>query len=169
MINEERGPVADERMDPLLERAVELLREPEPVRAEWRASLLERVDRREHRRARMWTWTAVGIAAALCVAVGLRWRGARHAEREVRFAIAAPSARTVSLVGDFDRWNPSAVPMHRDADGRWVVDVQLPPGRHVYAYSVDGGLRDDPGAPRAVEDDFGVPSSVIVVSEQGGE
>jgi len=45
--------------------------------------------------------------------------------------------------------------------------VHLPPGRHVFAYAVDGDLKIDPTAPRAVEDDFGVPSSVVVVASNG--
>jgi 1,4-alpha-glucan branching enzyme len=118
------------------------------------------------------------MAAALLVSAGAAaWlmRAATIGQpdassRVVRFAVAAPDARRVSLVGDFDGWNPNAVPMRRGADGHtWIVDVHLAPGRHVFAYSIDGALRVDPAAPRAIEDDFGSPSSVVVVSEQGGD
>jgi 1,4-alpha-glucan branching enzyme len=69
-------------------------------------------------------------------------------------------------VGDFNRWDPNATPLRRSADGRtWTVAVPLPSGRHVYAFVVDGGLTADPTAPRAAGDDFGEPSSVVVVSE----
>jgi hypothetical protein len=55
--------------------------------------------------------------------------------------------------------------MRRSADGRaWLLDVPLPPGRHVYAFVVDGDLAPDPSAPRAGDEDFGVPSSVVLVS-----
>jgi hypothetical protein len=82
----------------------------------------------------------------------------------VRFVFVAPYATRVSLVGDFNRWNPSAMPMRRSADGRaWLLDVPLTPGRHVYSFIVDGDLAPDPAAPRAGEDDFGVPSSVVLV------
>jgi hypothetical protein len=82
----------------------------------------------------------------------------------VRFVIVSANASRVSLVGDFNSWNPSAMPMHRLGDGgAWVRDVVLEPGRHVYAFYVDGALQVDPSAPRAAEDDFGIPSSALVV------
>jgi 1,4-alpha-glucan branching enzyme len=70
----------------------------------------------------------------------------------------------VSVVGDFNAWNPSATPLRRAPNGgAWVADVPIPPGRHVYAFIVDGVLVVDPGAPRAGDEDFGVPSSVVIV------
>jgi 1,4-alpha-glucan branching enzyme len=83
----------------------------------------------------------------------------------VRFVLVAPYASRVSLVGDFNRWNPRAMPMRRSADGRaWLLDVPLAAGRHVYSFVVDGDLAPDPTAPRSGDDDFGVPSSVVLVS-----
>lgn len=82
----------------------------------------------------------------------------------VRFVIVAANASRVSLVGDFNGWNPSAMPMERSGDGgAWVREVVLEPGRHVYAFYVDGALQVDPSAPHAAEDDFGIPSSALVV------
>jgi hypothetical protein len=82
----------------------------------------------------------------------------------VHFALVAPAASHVSLVGDFNRWDASATPMRQLGDGRlWIVDLPLPPGRHVYAFVVDGDVTPDPAAPRAGEEDFGVPSSVVLV------
>ena len=101
----------------------------------------------------------------LCATVGVKELSVNHGADQVRFSVSAPSAKRVSLVGDFDGWNPSAVPMRRASSDVWVVDVRLQPGRHVFAFSIDGALRADSTAPRAVEDDFGVPGSVIVVPE----
>jgi hypothetical protein len=82
----------------------------------------------------------------------------------VRFVIVAPMASRVSVVGNFNGWNPTAAPMERVEGGdAWVRDVVLESGRHVYAFVVDGALHVDPAAPRAAEDDFGIPSSAIVV------
>ena len=90
--------------------------------------------------------------------------GERGAASIVRFVFVAPNARRVSVVGDFNRWNPAAMPMRRSADGRaWLLDVPLAPGRHVYSFSVDGDLASDPAAPQSGDDDFGVPSSVVLV------
>src|SRR2546421_10540271 len=83
----------------------------------------------------------------------------------VRFLYVAPYASRVALVGDFNGWNPAAMPMRRSADGRaWLIDVPLVPGRHAYSFVVDGDLAADPAAPRAGDDDFGVPSSVVLVT-----
>lgn len=86
----------------------------------------------------------------------------------VRFALVAPGATRVSLVGDFNQWDAKATPMRQLGDGRlWIVEVPLAPGRHVYAFVVDGDLTPDPAAPRAGEEDFGTPSSVVLVGARG--
>jgi 1,4-alpha-glucan branching enzyme len=86
----------------------------------------------------------------------------------VRFELSAPRASHVALVGSFNEWNPVATPLSRDpASGKWVVSLRLPPGRHVYAFVVDGDVTADPSAPRAADDDFGSPSSVVLVSSPG--
>jgi Carbohydrate-binding module 48 (Isoamylase N-terminal domain) len=164
-----------------LRRYVHALRADVPVRAAWRESLLrEIVAARPPRRARRWSVTpTAAIAAGLaCMALGggATWwatgRAPAHATvarspmdaSVVRFALLAPGASRVTLVGDFNRWDPSATPLRESADGRtWEVRVPLSPGRHVYAFVVDGGLRADPAAPRTVDDDFGAPSSVVLV------
>lgn len=88
------------------------------------------------------------------------------AEREtVRFELAAPTASHVTLVGSFNEWNPVATPLQRDpSTGKWIVSLRLPPGRHVYAFVVDGDVTADPAAPRAADDDFGSANSVVLVS-----
>ena len=91
---------------------------------------------------------------------------ATASDREtVRFELAAPRASRVMLVGSFNEWNPAATPLVRDdATGKWVVSLRLPPGRHVYAFVVDGDVTADPAAPRAADDDFGSANSVVLVS-----
>ena len=87
------------------------------------------------------------------------------AEREVvRFELSAPTASRVALVGSFNEWNPVATPLQRDSStGKWIVSLRLPPGRHVYAFVVDGDVKADPAAPRAADDDFGSANSVVLV------
>jgi hypothetical protein len=170
MIDRNPNTAVDEPVDPLVARAATLLRRPEPVRQAWRDDLLARVSTTpQTRRVPVRVWIPLGIAAALCAAVGIRQLATRDGGDRVRFSVAAPSAKQVSLVGDFNRWNPAAVPMRRAAKDVWIVDVRLQPGRHVFAFSIDGGLRADSTAPRAVEDDFGVPGSVIVVPGRGSD
>src|SRR3954463_4362593 len=48
----------------------------------------------------------------------------------VRFAVWAPSAVRMNLIGDFNGWNPEATPLHaRGRSGIWEVFVEnLRPG-----------------------------------------
>jgi hypothetical protein len=88
-------------------------------------------------------------------------------EQVVRFVLPAPGARRVSLVGDFNGWDPDATPMLR-SDGSWTVALALLRGRHVYAFVVDGSRWvADPTAPLAPEEGFGFRNSVVVVGEPG--
>lgn len=90
---------------------------------------------------------------------------AASATSEVPFVLYAPAARSVALVGDFNGWDRSATPLRpAGSAGAWVVSVQLPPGRYRYAFLIDGAhWLPDPGAPRAPDDDFGTPNSVLMV------
>ena len=77
----------------------------------------------------------------------------------------ARDARQVSIVGDFNNWDGSASPMKRDgASGAWSATVLAKPGRHIYAFLVDGTtLVADPRAPRARDLDFGGDASALMV------
>jgi hypothetical protein len=83
----------------------------------------------------------------------------------VKFVLVAPQAARVSLVGDFNRWDPTATPMERTpTGGTWSVVVPLSAGRHEYAFVVDGKQwLPDPSAPLAPVDGFGAPNSVVLV------
>ena len=81
----------------------------------------------------------------------------------VQFVLAAPGARGVSLVGDFNDWDPAAVQLRPTADGAvWSITIPLAPGRHEYAFVVDGtDWVADPAAPPSPGADFGQPNSVV--------
>lgn len=83
----------------------------------------------------------------------------------VRFVVAAPGARSVTLVGDFNAWNTSATPLARDpVAGVWTVTVSLEPGTYQYAFVVDGtAWLADPSAALELRDEFGTPSSLVTV------
>jgi len=82
----------------------------------------------------------------------------------VRFTLVAPQASRVSIVGDFNQWDPTALPLRRAADGQsWEVEIPLVPGRYAYSFVVDGMLARDPGAPQVADDDFGKPNSIVMV------
>lgn len=62
----------------------------------------------------------------------------------VEFSLKAPAAEAVSLVGSFNRWDPSSHPMDGDGKGLWEIVLPLPPGTYHYGFEVDGKWRADP-------------------------
>ncbi len=73
-------------------------------------------------------------------------------------------AESVSLVGDFNDWQGGVTPLDRLETGVWTVTVPLPPGRHVYAFLIDGTLVvADPRAPKSGDADYGQEGSVVMV------
>ena len=87
----------------------------------------------------------------------------------IKFVLVAPHAATVSVVGDFNNWDAQASPMKRTpTGGTWSLAIPLRPGRHVYAFVVNGANGStqwvaDPTAPLAPEDGLGAPNSVVLV------
>jgi predicted carbohydrate-binding protein with CBM48 len=83
----------------------------------------------------------------------------------VQFVLFAPAAKSVALVGDFNDWDPGATPLlTAQPGGAWSVAIPLAPGRHRYAFVVDGTQwLADPGAPPSRDDDFGSPNSIVTV------
>lgn len=84
-----------------------------------------------------------------------------------QFIIMVPDAESVSLVGDFNDWDPSRTPMERASDdGAWSVTVPLSPGRYLFQYEVDGARRmSDPSRSQAPSE-FGSPNSILVIEEK---
>ena len=85
----------------------------------------------------------------------------------VRFAVWAPNAERVSVVGDFNGWDTHVNTLTRDpASGLWSATVALRPGRHVYAFIVDDSIwMRDPRMPQSRDADFGRPGSVLLVGQ----
>ncbi|ODT03280.1 MAG: hypothetical protein ABS52_10305 [Gemmatimonadetes bacterium SCN 70-22] len=84
-----------------------------------------------------------------------------------QFILVAPSAASVSVVGDFNDWDASRFKMERvSPDGAWSVTVPLTPGRYEYQFEVDGKLRiTDPTRPQT-SSEFGSANSVITVERR---
>jgi hypothetical protein len=89
--------------------------------------------------------------------------------QRVQFVLVAPDAKKVAVVGDFNGWDAKHAgyqAQHRGG-GVWSVTAPVPVGHHRYSFVVDDSLWvADPIAPRVSDNDFGVPSSAIVVSEE---
>jgi hypothetical protein len=83
----------------------------------------------------------------------------------VEITFDAAGAKNVAIVGDFNEWDSSAAPLTRfGANGPWTVTVKVMPGRHLYAFMVDGKLVTDPKAPHTIDSDFGGAASVLMVN-----
>ena len=139
-------------------------------------------------------WSAVGLAAAAAVAgfVAGELRPSRSTPMQPTVAaatkrdtvalrqvaddrsdiVAIPSqfvfehktARRVSIVGDFNNWDPKANEMVRDASGFWSAILPVMPGRHLYGFMVDDSVFTlDPRKPKARDPDLGSESSVLMV------
>ena len=81
-----------------------------------------------------------------------------------QFVLDDALAQRVSLVGDFNDWAGASTPLTRLESGVWTVSVPLPPGRHVYAFLIDGTLLTaDPRAPKSGDADYGREGSVVMV------
>lgn len=88
----------------------------------------------------------------------------------VRFVFVDSGAASVELVGDFNEWTRGATALERSgAPGVWAVSVALTPGRHEYAFIINGSRWvADPLAVKS-SDDFGTESSVIRVGATTSE
>jgi hypothetical protein len=56
-------------------------------------------------------------------------------------------AKQVNLVGDFNNWNMFGTPMAKTIDG-WECKIDLPKGKYVYKFIIDGDWTSDPNTPK---------------------
>jgi hypothetical protein len=82
-----------------------------------------------------------------------------------QFVFDNARARRVSVVGDFNTWNPTSAVMTRSSNvGLWSVIIPISPGRHIYGFMVDDSVFTlDPRAPKVRDADLGTEGSVVIV------
>jgi Glycogen recognition site of AMP-activated protein kinase len=173
----------DHRFDPdhdFLDRTAARLRDPVPLSERVEQGVLQRI--RDEAAGMSGTPAARRPLAALALAAGIilvfglgilvgrrsvSTVGLGAETRAVEFVLRATADSTVAVVGDFNDWDPRATPLRAASDSLWSVVVPLRPGRYRYTFVVDGTRwYRDPSAPRALEDDFGTPTSVITVAQR---
>ncbi len=82
----------------------------------------------------------------------------------VRLVLLQPGARSVSVAGDFNGWNPANTPLERSDGGMWTATIPLKPGRYQYMFVIDGKQWiADPLAAEAATDGFGAQNAVLDV------
>jgi len=83
----------------------------------------------------------------------------------VRLVLLQPGARSVSVAGDFNGWNPSRTQLERSEGGVWTATIPLKPGRYQYMFVIDGQQWiADPLAAEGAGDGFGAQNAVLDVS-----
>ncbi len=159
-----------ERADDVVERVIQHLRRPVAIDPGLDARVLREIAQAPPTNRRGWPlWSALAAAAVLgAILIARPWsRDDTNRSDLLQFVFVAPQAASVSLVGDFNDWDPARSPM-QTAQGVWATAVRLAPGRYRYAFLVNGvDWRADPGAPTARDDEFGTPSSVVTVGGRG--
>jgi 1,4-alpha-glucan branching enzyme len=80
--------------------------------------------------------------------------------------IAAPDAKNVSVVGDFNDWNVYAHRMRRLSNGDFAITLKLRPGReYEFQYLIDGmKWENDRNADKYVKSPYGEGEISVVVA-----
>lgn len=83
----------------------------------------------------------------------------------IKLTFSLATDRPVSVVGDFNAWDPAAHPLKPRTNGKRSVVVTLPPGsRHAFRYLAEGGhFFDDPDADGYEANGYGDVHGVLVV------
>ena len=173
-----------DREDDVLDRVVRHLKQPARLDPALDGRVMDRISALPAAGggplAGAWSWLVTprrvslsplgGLAVAAVVATLLLARpwdaappGSPPTDR-FQFVLLAPQAASVSLVGDFNDWDAGRTPMRAVRRGVWTAVLPLAPGRYRYAFLVNGSeWIADPAAPRAGDDEFGTPGSVVTV------
>lgn len=75
--------------------------------------------------------------------------------RNVLFDAHLGGAREVYLVGTFNDWHPTTLPMVDMGNGRWEKEIVLEPGTYQYLFVADGRWIPDPECLDTVPNPFG--------------
>jgi 1,4-alpha-glucan branching enzyme len=81
----------------------------------------------------------------------------------IEFRLYKPDARMISLVGDFNNWNPENDLMKRERNGVWRLQKKLRKGNYRYKYLVDGAWSVDTFNSSTSRDDLGKLCSRLMV------
>ncbi len=81
----------------------------------------------------------------------------------VQFRLYKPDARIISIVGDFNGWNPENDLMKRGDDGVWRLEKRLPRGEYRYQFIIDGEWKPDIFNPLSASDNTGGICSLLRV------
>ncbi|MBI4658691.1 MAG: hypothetical protein HY735_07550 [Verrucomicrobia bacterium] len=82
---------------------------------------------------------------------------------KVRIEYSNPLAREVYVAGTFNAWDPRGTSLSAQGEGKWGVELTLPPGCYEYRLVVDGEWKEDPKASSFTPNPYGGLNSVLQV------
>lgn len=78
------------------------------------------------------------------------------------FEYSYPTAKKITLVGDFNKWDKNRHQLQKNAEGTWTIDIQLPKGCYQYLFYIDeNNWQTDPQGKKQTPDGFGGYNTVI--------
>ena len=84
--------------------------------------------------------------------------------KKISFEYYAPQAKKVELAGSFNNWKPVETPLRKEKEGKWKVELNLPPGLYQYRYRVDDAWQNDQRPVECVPNAFGTWNCVLRIS-----
>jgi hypothetical protein len=81
----------------------------------------------------------------------------------IKLTYTALPGRIVSLLGDFNMWDPYANTFEEDSNGVYTIRLRVAPGRHYYYFFVNGEKRLDPNNLKRMVSDYGEEVNSFVV------
>jgi 1,4-alpha-glucan branching enzyme len=66
-----------------------------------------------------------------------------HGHGKVTFGLYAPWKKSMHLMGDFNGWSPTGMPMQVNEEGLWTAQITLQPGEYAYQFVIDAGTEHE--------------------------
>lgn len=85
----------------------------------------------------------------------------------VRLELSGHPGQKVFVAGTFNNWEPMAAPLASEGEGRWAIELALPPGQYEYRFIVDEQWIDDPRATEFVPNIYGGINCIFTVTAEG--
>jgi hypothetical protein len=81
----------------------------------------------------------------------------------LNFTFFGPPGETVTVAGNFNRWDPFMYELKEGPAGQYSIKIPLPPGVYQYVFFHRGERFTDPNNPRRAYSRDSIPSSEIVI------
>ncbi len=106
----------------------------------------------------------LALIFTLCSSCGPKSLAPQVINGGIRFSYSAPAAKSVSIAGSFNHWNPNRAKLTGPSkEGVWTIVLPLPAGRYEYRFVVNGKEWVlDPSMP-SVDDGLGDKNSVLFI------